>query len=151
MQPCKFFLQSRCTKGTSCPFRHDTATTAAPSGQRNIRVAGVPKRTPCRFFASGECSRGNGCAFSHDLVESRQVTQEAAPLENPSSPAQDSRAQLVCKFYLRGGCNHGHQCPYKHEGDGGAEKTNPEDSIVSWMGEFQDSSLLTLRLIPGRQ
>ena len=130
MQPCKFFFQSRCTKGSSCPFRHDTTTTASASGQTSS-IANGQKSIPCRFFASGECRNGDSCAFRHDVIQPPAVNQKAASLKTGSEPTQDSRTQVICKFYLRGECSQGHVCPYKHLMDGSGGQTRMEDSDVS--------------------
>ncbi|CAN8004566.1 unnamed protein product [Ixodes hexagonus] len=48
---CKFYLDSKCVKGTECPFSHD-----APQAR---------KRDMCKFYLSGYCARGEHCSFMH--------------------------------------------------------------------------------------
>jgi len=52
---CSFFLQSTCSKGSLCPFRHI-------KGERAI---------VCKHWLRGLCKKGDDCEFLHEFDMSK--------------------------------------------------------------------------------
>ena len=129
MQPCKFFLQSRCTKGASCPYRHDIATTVPATAYADPKIPSTNKdRKLCRYFQLGICRNGDSCAFSHALGPAPAYTEP--PSAEREELLQDSRSLVTCNFYLRGKCRNGSNCPYNHpEGNGDANNDMNETAV----------------------
>lgn len=53
-QPCSFYQQGRCSKGSECTYSHDTAI--------------LKSSLPCRFFAQGRCGKGTVTTESDRLL-----------------------------------------------------------------------------------
>ncbi|KAI5809430.1 hypothetical protein BZA77DRAFT_298002 [Pyronema omphalodes] len=80
-KPCVFFLQNRCTKGSSCTFSHAGSWRASGQPPPRTEVNIVPRNkpperlfVPCKFFQNGYCSRGTSCLYAH-----------VAPIEQPTA------------------------------------------------------------------
>ena len=98
-QDCAFYVRGTCTKGSQCPFRHNTVRAShaaeAPSalggkggGQVDSQQPCCSTRLPpqaaitqmrqqqstqdCLYFLSGRCTKGSLCAFRHDEVRGRR-------------------------------------------------------------------------------
>jgi len=63
---CLYFLRGFCSKGESCPFKHDE--------QKRLELQ-TAKPNPdytqiCRFYAvdPASCVRGAACRYVHDMV-----------------------------------------------------------------------------------
>jgi len=79
-EPCMFFLEGKCDRGSSCQFSHEGKPGKQPAlGSRRLPI--------CRFFASGGCSRGEDCKFSHAVQEDAEQQASAAvtPVEEDAS------------------------------------------------------------------
>ena len=80
--PCRFFLQGTCTRGSSCPFSHDTdapltseaashngtnSTNSTNSNHNNAHSATADNRKICTFYLRGDyhCSFGDRCKYLH--------------------------------------------------------------------------------------
>ncbi|KAF5402747.1 Zinc finger CCCH domain-containing protein 6 [Paragonimus heterotremus] len=107
---CRYFMEGRCTKGDSCPFRHDFeppkkqelckfyATGVCSKGSACLYLHG---EFPCKFFhLSGKCNNGESCKFSHSplnpdtrlLLERVGGSKESPALnDRPYEPPRPSR------------------------------------------------------------
>jgi len=107
---CKFFVLGKCTKGTQCPFAHDsdeirrlpdlrctklckmliqTGQCTNPScsyahSKEELRSTGAFHKTKlCRFMQTGHCTLGAKCNFAHSAIELREAETVADMLTPP--------------------------------------------------------------------
>jgi len=112
---CRDFNRGNCTRGRSCPFRHQRA----PS----------PPET-CRDYLRGSCLRGSECPYYHSkshyvFTTDRHVDLSRSPSTH-SNHISDRRPEplpsytlvpQICKDNLRGECKRGSTCPFTHRSD----------------------------------
>lgn len=105
-QPCRFFAQGTCKRGSSCLYRHtdaqdllvpdqvelfdsckyveDCLVLYAWAGNQNIHQrtdkAYRKDNLRCRFFAAGACSKGRLCPYSHDTTRTKASTDSTKNL-----------------------------------------------------------------------
>eukprot|EP00440_Ansanella_granifera_P005082 gb/GFBE01005510.1/.p1 GENE.gb/GFBE01005510.1/~~gb/GFBE01005510.1/.p1 ORF type:complete len:708 (+),score=124.66 gb/GFBE01005510.1/:1-2124(+) len=92
---CKFFLSSRCGKGSRCNFAHD------PAEIRN--KPDLNRTSMCKvFLTSGNCTTPN-CAFAHDERELRTT--------------EGFFKTKMCRFASSGRCKHGSSCRFAHSAE----------------------------------
>ncbi|VDP18115.1 unnamed protein product [Soboliphyme baturini] len=102
---CAFFLNSSCSKGVQCPFRH---------------VAGE-KSVVCKHWLRGLCKKGDQCEFLHEYDLSKMpecyffskynaCSNKECPFRHidPESKIKD------CAWYDRGFCRNGPHCKNRH-------------------------------------
>ena len=64
VQDCSFYIQGKCLKGATCPFKHDSEKASAFLLAHREAQA----RQDCYFFVHGRCSKGSLCPYKHDEV-----------------------------------------------------------------------------------
>ncbi|PRP78661.1 cleavage and polyadenylation specificity factor, putative-like [Planoprotostelium fungivorum] len=102
---CKFFLKGSCTKGTSCPFKHNR-------GDRAV---------VCKHWLRGLCKKSDNCEFLHEYNLSKMPEcfffSKFGECSNPEcqylhiNPEDKLRD---CPWFARGFCKHGTRCHNKH-------------------------------------
>lgn len=60
--PCKYWMEGRCSKGSSCTYSHALRPNKTFS---EARLEGEV----CRFHIQGTCLKGDSCLYSHDLSQ----------------------------------------------------------------------------------
>ncbi|KXT05372.1 hypothetical protein AC578_11071 [Pseudocercospora eumusae] len=115
METCKFFLQSRCTKGDLCLFSHERPRTVAKTPS-----TGPTKRALCIYFREGKCRNGTKCTFEHSDPLTLPTTTVPVDHVGRTSSEQlptstvDARSLVTCRFFSRNSCTKGAACPYQH-------------------------------------
>lgn len=112
---CKFFLQGRCNKGSSCPFRHQQSSNNSLSGRAPKAPPRPQPSAVCKFFLNGNCTRGSSCTFRHELNDDDTISVVTMGSGMPPTPATQSASRRVCKFYANGNCSRGTSCKFLHE------------------------------------
>ncbi|PRP75231.1 ribosome-binding protein 1-like [Planoprotostelium fungivorum] len=71
---CFYFINSHCTKGAGCEYRHspeakNTTTVCKKFSQGQCTNVQCPLRhllqTPCAYFSTTGCNRGDSCPYAH--------------------------------------------------------------------------------------
>jgi Zinc finger C-x8-C-x5-C-x3-H type (and similar)/RNA-binding, Nab2-type zinc finger len=108
-KPCRFFRQSKCRKGTACPFAHDSIDRFnEPQPERSQDV---------------------------EDTETNHVADEEPALSSDVPAEADNDKQKVCEFFVQGLCMDGTTCPFKHDtlaswfDDGYVEVSNDSNNI----------------------
>ncbi|RKP18476.1 hypothetical protein ROZALSC1DRAFT_15142 [Rozella allomycis CSF55] len=98
--PCTFFLQNKCTKGTTCEYSHDE------------------KFKPCPYLLTGSCKFGNKCKHSHDIPIclyynlGKCTKGDKCPFRHVKETKEDFKGEFskkeipVCSFFIKGTCVH---------------------------------------------
>eukprot|EP00240_Pyramimonas_obovata_P005314 CAMPEP_0118939574 /NCGR_PEP_ID=MMETSP1169-20130426/29266_1 /TAXON_ID=36882 /ORGANISM="Pyramimonas obovata, Strain CCMP722" /LENGTH=417 /DNA_ID=CAMNT_0006883875 /DNA_START=402 /DNA_END=1652 /DNA_ORIENTATION=- len=101
---CQFFLQSKCSKGEQCEFRHQESAKTRP---------------PCSFWMQGQCKQGVLCPFRHPSMGQFNAYGGGYQFQ-PQVGAVD-RSTTPCAFFARGQCFKGAACPFMHQ-EGGEDR-----------------------------
>ncbi|KAK7025005.1 zinc finger CCCH domain-containing protein 3 [Favolaschia claudopus] len=108
-KPCpRFSTTGTCTRGLTCPYTHDPATTAI-----------------CWPFLSGSCPLpADQCALSHDPTPERvplcthflagSCTRAACPFPHVNLGPAHAQAPICRNFAVLGYCKLGIECPEQH-------------------------------------
>ena len=84
---CKYYMEGKCSKGSSCTFSHVLQPHKTPEQVRSQNAAVI-----CSFYRLGQCMKGTNCLYSHDL------------------------SRVPCKYFHKnnGRCKDGDQCRFSH-------------------------------------
>jgi len=108
---CRDFNRGVCTRGRSCPFKHQ-------------RLNGTSEGEICRDFQRGSCPRGADCPYYHPKSNfmfsnddgNHHTTDRRSSIDYHHPPLLRTVPQ-ICKDNLRGECTRGAGCPYSHRTD----------------------------------
>lgn len=86
---CKYWMEGKCTKGSSCTFSHSATPLRTPEDLRSEHSA---QQIVCKYFIQGLCVKGDQCLYSHNL------------------------SRVPCKWYHgKGECQAGTMCKFSHD------------------------------------
>lgn len=112
---CKYFLQNRCTRGSTCFFSHQNVhTSARPTNLLN---------SVCVHYQRGSCRYGGLCTQLHSAAEGNTPQKPSANTsdlcqKDPPTAPLISFAFGPCKFFGLGNCAKGATCPFLHVASG---------------------------------
>lgn len=145
---CKFYLQGNCTRGTSCPFRHEL----------DGSVPAVMTRTPtprsksavCSFYLQGKCNRGSSCIFRHEVSGGEGARNSAQGMiigRTYSSSSLSHQSQHHCRYFAKGYCSRGSSCQFLHDEKSGSAPVSRSSSGVGVTG-YQSTLLPAAPSVP---
>lgn len=117
----QYFQKGSCSKGSSCPFRHNKTQASRSSRDKSSKGSRSGKPQQSRGRSPGRSSQGRSRSTSRSSsgsrssgskrISSRKPSKSKGPRGTSPSGKQDRPA---CTQWIKGKCSKGKQCDYFH-------------------------------------
>lgn len=120
---CRYFLQNRCARGSTCFYSHQTEH-ASPRSEN-------PLNSVCVHYQRGSCRYGSQCTQLHTMAEGQTFqrlvsdTSELYQKDPDTTVPTTPFAFRPCKFFGQGSCVKGETCPFPHIASDTIASPNP--------------------------